>query len=107
MNDSDRPKIILEWALPSELEFVASKGRLQHLRRCFCQRLSVQGVGIQLPTTYDASLCKSRYESVDNSAKRRVLTFQAWELLSIIVQKVCYDSVHRVRLGLFCRLGVT
>jgi hypothetical protein len=38
MNDSDIvvQKIILEWALPSELEFVASKGRLRHLRRYRC-----------------------------------------------------------------------
>jgi hypothetical protein len=52
-------------------------------------------------------VCAKSIQSIDINAKRRILTFQAWELLFVEGQKVCYDGVHRVRLGLFCRLGVT
>jgi hypothetical protein len=49
-------KIMPEWSLPDELEFVSSKGRLLRLRRYFRWRLSAQVAVTQLPTTADASL---------------------------------------------------
>ena len=49
-------KIMPHWSLPSELECVGSKGRLQRLRRYFRWRLPAQVAATQLPTTVDASL---------------------------------------------------
>ena len=58
--------------MPSELEFVRSKGRLPRLRHCFRCRSSAQGVATQLSTTSDASLHKvvtiSRYSKQTVSA---------------------------------------
>ncbi len=47
---------MLEWSLPSGLEFVGSKGRLPRLHHYFRWRLSAWEVVTQPPTTIDASL---------------------------------------------------